>query len=56
MLPIMHEKRGKSFSILLDDANRPAEGQLVKDWTRELHIPPRLHTKGRGFAQIQVRG
>jgi hypothetical protein len=56
MLPVMHEKLGKSFSILLDDANRPAEGQLVQEWTRELHVPPRLHTKGRGFAQIQVRG
>lgn len=56
MLPVMHEKLGKSFSILLDDANRPAEGQLVQDWTRELRVPPRLHTKGRGFAQIQVRG
>ena len=29
---------------------------ITQDWTRELHVPPRLHTKGRGFAQIQVRG
>ena len=56
MLPRMREKLANSFVMLLDDTNRPAEGQLVQDWTRELGARVNLHAHGRGFARIEVRG
>jgi hypothetical protein len=56
MLPRMREKLAPTFSILLDDTNRPAERQLVQDWSRELGASPNVHTGGRGFARVDVHG
>lgn len=55
MLPTMREKLSKTFSILLDDTNRPAERELVQEWTRELGASPTMHASGRGFARIDAR-
>jgi hypothetical protein len=54
MLPRMREKLAKSVSILLDDTNRAAEGQLVQQWIGELGASHGLHAGGRGFARIDV--
>lgn len=55
MLPIMREKLAKSFSIFVDDTNRPGEGELARRWFDELGAKPALHTGGRGYARIAVR-
>jgi hypothetical protein len=54
MLPRMRDRLAKKYSILLDDTNREAEGQLVQQWVRELAASHSLHTSGRGFARIDV--
>jgi len=55
MLPIMRDKMAKSFSIFVDDTNRPGEGELAQRWFAELGAKPALHSGGRGFARIAVR-
>jgi len=56
MLPMMRGKLAKTVSILIDDTNRPAEGQLARQWIGELGAAQGLHAGGRGFAKIDVRG
>jgi hypothetical protein len=56
MLPMMRGKLAKTVSILIDDTNRPAEGQLARQWIGELGASKGLHAGGRGFARIDVRG
>ena len=56
MLPMMREKLAKTVSILIDDTNRVAEGQLARQWIGELGAANGLHAGGRGFARIDVRG
>jgi hypothetical protein len=56
MLPMMREKLAKTVSILIDDTNRVAEGQLARQWIGELGATRDLHAGGRGFARIDVRG
>jgi methyltransferase family protein len=55
MLPMMRGKLAKTVSILIDDTNRDAEGQLARKWIGELRAPNGLHVGGRGFARIDVR-
>jgi hypothetical protein len=54
MLPMMRGKLAKTVSILIDDTNRDAEGQLARQWISELRAPNGLHAGGRGFARIDV--
>jgi hypothetical protein len=54
MLPMMRGKLAKTVSILIDDTNREAEGQLARRWIRELGASNGLHAGGRGFARIDV--
>jgi hypothetical protein len=54
MLPMMRGKLAKTVSILIDDTNRDAEGQLARQWIGELHASNGLHAGGRGFARIDV--
>jgi hypothetical protein len=54
MLPMMRGKLAKTVSILIDDTNRDAEGQLARQWIGELHASNGLHSGGRGFARIDV--
>ena len=56
MLPIMRDKLATTLSILVDDTSRPAEDQLVQQWSSELGASLALHGHGRGFARIDVRG
>jgi hypothetical protein len=56
MLPMMRGKLAKTVSILIDDTNRPAEGQLARQWIGELGASKGLHAEGRGFARIDVCG
>ena len=54
MLPMMRGKLAKRVSILIDDTNRDAEGQLALKWIGELGASKGLHAGGRGFAKIDV--
>lgn len=54
VLPIMRGKMGTSFLILVDDTNRPGEGQLAQRWITELGAKAEVHVGGRGFARISV--
>jgi hypothetical protein len=54
MLPMMRGKLAKTVSILIDDTNRDAEGQLARKWIGELGASNGLHAGGRGFARIDV--
>ena len=56
MLPMMRDKLAKRVSILIDDTNRDAEGQLARKWIGELGASNGLHAGGRGFARIDVCG
>lgn len=56
MLPMMRGKLAKTVSILIDDTNRAAEGQLAQKWMGELGVSKGLHAGGRGFARIDVCG
>jgi hypothetical protein len=55
MLPRMRGKLARNVSIFVDDTNRPAEGQLVRQWIGELGASHGRHAGGRGFERIDVR-
>ena len=56
MLPSVRSRMAPVCVVLLDDANRPAERQLVQEWSREAHTTPEINTSSRGFARVTVHG
>jgi predicted O-methyltransferase YrrM len=55
-LPIMHEKLVPGCLIMLDDANRPAERELLEQWVRDYGAMPELRPSSRGFARVRLPG
>lgn len=54
MLPTMRDRLAPKCIILLDDANRPAEWELVQRWAREVGHAPEINSSHRGFARVAL--
>jgi len=54
MLPTMRSKLGPSCSVLLDDANRPAEQELVRSWSKAGGGTTKINKSHRGFARVAL--
>lgn len=55
-LPIVHGKLAPECLIMLDDANRPAEQELLQQWVRDYGAMPELRRSSRGFARVRLPG
>lgn len=55
LLPIMHERFRKGTIILLDDAGRPGEIELIRHWDREGRFETNIiDPRGHAFAVMRV--
>ena len=54
MLPTMRTKLATDCVILLDDANRPAERELVRSWSDELGGSAEIDPSRRGLAKLSL--
>jgi hypothetical protein len=56
VLPVMRRHLAPDCVILLDDANRPAEQELLAQWVRDHGAIPQLARSSRGFARVRLSG
>ncbi|MDB4910451.1 MAG: hypothetical protein JWO39_1274 [Gemmatimonadetes bacterium] len=56
LLPTVREKLAHDCSILLDDANRAAERELIRNWSLALGGAAAINTTSRGFARLTIGG
>ena len=54
MLPTMRSKLAPSCCVLLDDANRPAEQELVRSWSKAGRGTTQINKSHRGFARVAL--
>lgn len=56
VLPTMHGKLASACTVLLDDASRPGERELVESWVRDFQASYEIKPSERGFARVVVHG
>jgi predicted O-methyltransferase YrrM len=54
LLPQLREHLLAGCTILLDDADRPGESQVLQRWSQELGVPFDVHEGARAFARVTV--
>ena len=54
LLPVLGDRLRAGATILLDDAGRPAEAELIRRWENEAHFKTEIRgDRERGFAVMQ---
>lgn len=56
LLHAIDGKLARSCTIILDDANRPAERELVQRWSQEPGTVAEINTTSRGYARLTIGG
>lgn len=52
LLPVMRRHLAPDCLVLLDDANRPAEQELLRTWVRDFGATQDMRSSSRGFARV----
>lgn len=55
-MPVMQGKLAPGCLIMLDDANRPAEEELLAHWVRDYGATSERGRSSRGFARVRLPG
>jgi hypothetical protein len=56
LLPVLGGQLAPGCTILLDDASRPGEQDVLLRWQRDTTIDYELHEDGRPFARVRLGG